>query len=115
MYLSEAEILDKEMNESWKEGMNGIVIFVSFGIPSHLIFPTLGVCVELSFFSYSRNVHHGKLRVIILGLGRCDQGIVHTYTSSTFQRDVPPECRHSERRAIPAHCICYQDQRDVVA
>ncbi|KAH9959264.1 hypothetical protein BC827DRAFT_522558 [Russula dissimulans] len=27
MYLSEAEILDKEMNESWKEGMNGIVIF----------------------------------------------------------------------------------------
>jgi len=35
MYISEAERLDKEISESWKEGMGDIVTFVSFDISSY--------------------------------------------------------------------------------
>jgi len=41
MYLSEAEILDKEISESCKEGMDSVVIFASFWHPILSYFPRL--------------------------------------------------------------------------
>jgi len=50
MYLSEAEILDKEISESCKEGMDSVVIFVSFWHPIPSYFPRLKRLRRAGFF-----------------------------------------------------------------